>query len=312
MMVDMTLPEPNDGFRWTQVGAGPVLVCRALEPFAPHLFTTRPWPLGAGRPIDRPDAKTSAADPSRPWADVAAAIGVEPNCLIRVRQVHGADVLVRRPGGPVSTELAEAATADIVIADDPSVALAIQTADCVPILMFDRRSGAVAAAHAGWRGLAAGVPRVTIDALARQFGSRPTDLVVAAGPSIGSCCYEVGEEVRRRFEDAGFGEERITRWFSSSASPSARNPTFRELAREPRPGHWYFDSAASVRDQLHACGVSRENIHVAGLCTASHPDVFCSYRRDGAPAGRMAAAIRLKKSQVSRLKSQGSRLKAES
>jgi YfiH family protein len=267
-------------------------VCRALEPLAPHLFTARPWPLGAGRSVDRPDGKTSAAGPSVEWADVAAAIGVEPNGLIRVRQVHGADVFVRRAGEPVSAVLAEAVTADIVIADDPSVAIAIQTADCVPILILDRRTGAVAAAHAGWRGLAAGVPGVTVDALARHFGSRPVDLIVAAGPSIRACCYEVGEDVRERFARAGWSDARLLRWFTASAQPDGRNRSMSGLSAQPRPGHWYFDSAAAARDMLEAAGVPPRQIFAAGLCTASHPESLCSFRRDGAPAGRMAAVIR--------------------
>ena len=123
--------------------------------------------------------------------------------LLRVRQVHGADVLVRRAGERDDGDAKDTA-ADIIVTDDSSVALAIQTADCVPILIVDRRTGAVAAAHAGWRGLAAGVPRIAVDTLVRELGSRPADLIAAAGPSIGACCYEVGSDVRERFAEAGW------------------------------------------------------------------------------------------------------------
>ena len=287
MMVDMMQwPQPSDDFRWVQVEPGPALVCGALEPLADHVFSTRLWALGSGE-----------ADERAAWAEISSQMGVTPASLIRVRQVHGVDVVVRRiGGGHVDSPggAAEAGAADVIVSNDPGLALAIQVADCVPLLLADRRTGAVAAAHAGWRGLAAGVPTLAVAALAREFGSQASDLVAAAGPSVGACCYEVGEDVFRRFEEAPFSPEQLARWFSLSATPDARNRSFPGLAKAPRLGRWYFDGVASVCDQLDACGVSRDNIHVAGLCTASHPDVFCSYRRDGAPAGRMVAAIKLK------------------
>ena len=112
--------------------------------------------------------------------------------------------------------------ADIIVANDPAAVLAIQTADCVPLLIADRRTGAVAAAHAGWRGMAARVPVVAVHALASTFGSRPGDLVAAIGPSISGSCYEVGGEVRERFTTAGFPAPKLERWFSPAE----------------RPGHW--------------------------------------------------------------------------
>jgi purine-nucleoside/S-methyl-5'-thioadenosine phosphorylase / adenosine deaminase len=278
-MVDTRLPQPNDSFRWVQGAPGPALVCRGLEAFAHHLITTRAWALAAGR----------NGDEGRAWAEVAAAMMVSADRLVRAHQVHGADVLIRRAGdAPMTTP----PDADIIVSDDPTVAIAIQTADCVPILIADRRTGAVAAAHAGWRGLAAGVPRVTVEALAREFGSRPGDLVAAAGPSIGACCYEVGPEVHRRFAEAGWPESTMSGWFFRRAQPARGNPSMAGLRAEPRPGHWYFDSARAASDQLESAGVPRDQILAAELCTASHPDALCSYRRDGAGAGRIAAAIR--------------------
>jgi YfiH family protein len=142
--------------------------------------------------------------------------------------------------------------------------------------MADRRTGAVAAAHAGWRGLAARVPEVAVQALAREFGSRPADLVAAIGPSISAARYEVGEDVRRHFAASGCSADQLARWFAAG----------------DRPSHWYFDGWRSARDLLEAAGVPAAQIHAAQLCTASHPDALCSYRRDGTRAGRMAGAIR--------------------
>ncbi len=178
------LPKPNDGFAWLQLDEGPALVSRALEPLAAHLFTTRPWPLGSA------DGNRDAA-----WADVARALGADAAHLERAHQVHGASVIVRRAGDPPRGN-APLVHADILVSDDPATVLSIQTADCVPLLIADRRTGAVAAAHAGWRGLAARVPAVAVQALGKEFGSRPEDLVAAIGPSISGPRYEVGAEVR--------------------------------------------------------------------------------------------------------------------
>jgi len=213
------------------------------------------------------------ADDEQQWDEVAAAAGVDAAHLVRARQVHGADVIVRRAGQP---EAPERPAADIIISNDPALALAIQTADCVPILLADRRSGAIGAAHAGWRGLAARVPVVAGDAMERELDSRPEDLVAAVGPSISGPRYEVGLAVREAFVRGGFSDAEFARWFDLS----------------PRDGHWQFDGWAAVRDQLESAGVPPDQIHVAALCTATHPELFCSYRRDGSPAGRMAAVIR--------------------
>lgn len=258
-------PHPPAGFAWRATASGPALVCTALEPSAAHLFTTRPWPLGSAPDGDRAPA----------WADVARALGVDEAHLERAHQVHGASVVVRRAGDPPCGGV-PLPHADVLVSDDPAIALAIQTADCVPLLVADRRTGAVAASHAGWRGLAARVPEVTVRALAEAFGSRPNDLVAAIGPSISAARYEVGAEVRDQFERGGFSADQLARWFLPGT----------------RAGHWQFDGWASARDQLNASGVPTAQIHLAGLCTASDPDLLCSYRRDGKAAGRIAAAIR--------------------
>lgn len=268
------LPQPNDAFDWAQASAGPALVCRPLADIATHLFTTRAWALGSGPQVD--DAE--------PWADVAIALRCDAGRLVRVRQVHGADVLVAREASGLCPE------ADIIVSGNPALALAVAAADCVPLLIADRRNGAVAAAHAGWRGTAAGVAGAAVAALAREFGCRPGDLTAAAGPSIGACCYEVGVDVRDRFIRAGFAGADLDRWFKPSPAPTPANPSMPRVA--PRPGHWFFDAWAATRDQLAAAGLPRSQIFIAELCTASHPGALCSYRRDGAPAGRLAGAIR--------------------
>jgi YfiH family protein len=201
-------PAPADGFEWRQTPAGLALVCRALEAIAPHVFTTRRWALGTA-----PDSERAKA-----WEEVARALGVDGAHLVRLRQVHGASVVVHRAGEPPRVA-APMPQADIVVSDDPAVVVAVQAADCVPLLVADRRTGAIAAVHAGWRGMAARVPEVAVQALANEFDSRPADLLAVAGPSIGACCYEVGADVRDAFRRGGFEDALLRRWFLA-APPS--------------------------------------------------------------------------------------------
>jgi copper oxidase (laccase) domain-containing protein len=132
---------------------------------------------------------------------------------------------------------------------------------------------------------------VTVELMQHRLGSDPKDLLAACGPSIGACCYEVGADVREAFPADAFGRVRSERWFSRTAQASAANPTMRGVDPEGRDGHWFFDGWACARDQLIAAGLRAEHIFVSGVCTASHPHLLCSYRRDGAPAGRIAGAI---------------------
>jgi YfiH family protein len=269
----MILPTPATPFRWQSTPAGPALVCGALESMAPHLFTTRWWKLGSRDAADSEDTR---------WAEVAGAM--ETPAVVRLHQVHGCQVFA------ADAITADRPDADIVIGMTPGVAVAVQAADCVPLLVADRRTGAVAAAHAGWRGLAARVPIVTIDALVRRCGSRREDLVAAAGPSIGACCYEVGKDVVDAFSAAGFAQDDMDGWFLDGPKRMPDNASMPGVQR--RTGHWFFDGWSCVGRQLELAGVPRDQIFVAGLCTASHPDLLPSFRRDGPPAGRLAAAIK--------------------
>src|SRR5262249_47350106 len=157
-----------------------------------------------------------------------------------LHQVHGAAAVVRRKGSEHAHRGDDVFDeADIVLTDDPAQAITIRVADCQPILIVDQRTRAVAAAHAGWRGLAARVPRVTVERLATEYGSRAQDLLVAIGPSIGACCYEVGADVRASF--AGFADAEVERWFAVEPAVIAANPPVATLSATRRPGHWFFD-----------------------------------------------------------------------
>jgi YfiH family protein len=146
-------------------------------------------------------------------------------------------------------------------------------ADCVPILLVDPINGAAAAIHAGWRGTCARVGVKAVEVMQREFGSDPVNLLAAIGPSAGPDDYEVGESLVAAFLDADHPRADIDRWFiRSSVKP-------------------HLDLWSANRDQLAGAGVDRARIHVAGLSTVSHPDVFDSYRVAGEQAGRMAAVI---------------------
>jgi len=210
-----------------------------------------------------------------------------PGDLTRAHQVHGTGVVLAHPKHADARDLL---SGDVIVARS-SLGCAIQTADCVPLLLADPHSGAVTSAHAGWRGLAQRVPEVAVAALVSAAGTHADDLMAAIGAAIGPCCYEVGEDVREAFGAGRFEDTDGDRWFLRQLGTTPRNPSLPSLPLSARSGRWYFDGWRATCDQLRRAGVRPERIYAADLCTASHA-VFCSYRRDGTGAGRMAAAIR--------------------
>jgi YfiH family protein len=267
MTRQLSMPDVRPaGFEWVQEPWGAALRCEALGEVADHTFTTRQLTLSPG--IGGDDAG---------WADVARAVGIEPERLRRVAQVHGDHAVIFRRSS--SGDEAGRTEADMLASDDGSIALAVQTADCVPLLLADRHRQVVAAVHAGWRGTALGIARRAVERLVSDFGVRAHDLVAAIGPSIGPCCYQVGPEVSRAFLDAGHPREQVERWFSWHTTP---------------PAGTRLDLWRATSDQLRAAGLDPASIRVSGLCTATCADLFYSYRRDGAGTGRMAAVIRKK------------------
>ena len=253
----MVYPKPSGGFEWAQAPWGTVLRCRPLLEAADHLFTAHDLVLRGSE---------------REWAAVAGVMGVERDRLLLVSQVHRADVAVARRDRVNSWVRPEA---DVMVSDDPSSAIGVRVADCAPVLLADRRTHAVAAAHAGWRGTVQRAATAAVEALKKEFGSHPRDLIAAIGPCLGPCCGEVGDEVVQAFRDAGHDSTTIARWFS--AGPSGRS---------------HLDLWRANADQLEAAGVPPEQIHVAGLCTKTYSDVLHSHRVMKLEAGRMVGVIR--------------------
>jgi hypothetical protein len=210
--------------------------------------------------------------------------------LITLRQTHS-DVARVFSKAPAQTPQGDAA-----LCGRTGLLLGIQTADCVPILLADARRRVVAAVHAGWRGTLARVVAKTLGRMRLEFGTRPENVIAALGPSIGSCCYEVGPEVAQAFS-AQF--EGAAEWFEGPferlATGGEPNPlpwlTMMPPGHEPPPERVRLDLRAANRWQLVDAGVNPRNIAVSALCTGCRTDLFFSYRKEGAGTGRMMSVI---------------------
>ena len=205
------------------------------------------WPTRVGALVTTAAMGDMASDAGR--ARLRALLPAEPRWL---HQVHGARVID-------ADTTAGVVQADASIARKPGAVCVVKIADCMPVLLVDEAASVVGAAHAGWRGLAAGVLEATIDEM-----RAPSPLQAWMGPAIGPRVYEVGDEVRAAFP----GHE------------AAFQPT--------RPGHWLMDLYAVARRKLEAKGVAR--IYGGGFCTYTERERFFSYRRDRGQS-RMAATI---------------------
>lgn len=199
--------------------------------------------------------------------EFARAVGYPPGRLFEASQVHGAAVVNVREGDDVRA--VRAIEADALVSASPGVPLGVRVADCVPILLFEPNSGAVAAIHAGWRGVVAGVVEAGIDALQRISGFGPNDVVAAVFPHIGRCCFEVGPEVARALLEV-------------SPKPDVVDST------HARP---HVDLSALVRAILIEQGLAGDHVEAVPGCTRCEPHAFFSFRRDGAHSGRHVAAI---------------------
>jgi polyphenol oxidase len=199
-------------------------------------------------------------------------------------QVHGADVIALGPGRTMVQPSAPP-RADAAVTREPRRVLAIQVADCLPILLAARDCSAVGAVHAGWRGLAAGV----LEAAVRALGVGPSAILAWLGPGIGAAHFEVGEEVREAFLHHGDGG-RIAGGSPGPLPARARaqpHPAASAFVRNAR-GRWQCDLAALARLRLEGLGV--RGVYGGNWCTFADPARFFSYRREGR-CGRMAALI---------------------
>lgn len=192
--------------------------------------------------------------------------------LITANQIHSADVRFIRDTEDAN---AEPTACDALTANLPRTLLAAQTADCMPILLIDERSGAFAAIHAGWRGTLARIVARTLERMQLSFQTQPSDVLVAFGPTIGPCCFEVGPEVIDQFEGA---------FHAVNSAVSKRQPN----------GKAHLNLSHLNRQILLESGVKVGNIYDCELCTSCHTELFFSYRRErGAeqPIGRLMGVV---------------------
>lgn len=193
----------------------------------------------------------------------------EPEQFIFPRQTHSDRIAIVSSGN-----LAELADTDALITNDPNLFVCVQTADCVPILLFDPVKKVVAAIHAGWRGTVSKIAQKTVQQMIEKLGCQPSDIIAGIGPSIHMHAYEVGPEVVEAVEAA----------FSNSSA--LLKPSLQE-------GHAYFDLWEANQTVLIESGILEENIELMGLCSFEHSDLFFSARRDGTDTGRMVSGIRI-------------------
>jgi polyphenol oxidase len=223
---------------------------------------------------------------------VEAVSGDAATPLVTLRQFHS-NLVVRAAASDAGRE--QPRRGDGWMTDEPGVLLAIQTADCIPVLVADRRRRVVAAFHAGWRGTVKRIVESGIGRMRLAFGSRPEDLVAAIGPGIGACCYAVGEEVLSEFESQfTYGRELFREVYD--ADPVRQKYPMLFL-NQRAPGHGsigpqlHVDLIEANRRQLLAAGLTERSIRVAGGCTQCHADLFFSHRASRGHAGRMMAVI---------------------
>lgn len=194
--------------------------------------------------------------------------------FITINQVHGDDIYimdtpVERGDGLIKK--AAQTQGDAIITNQRHIGIGVVTADCVPILIYDPVRSVIAAVHAGWKGTVKGILSRVLCEMVSKFRCHAEDIIVGIGPSIGACCYEVGEIVTEPLRSA--------------------NPEWGRYLKPDGNGKALFDIAALNIRQIEDAGVLTGNIFKLGLCTSCNKELFFSFRRDGAGTGRMLSGI---------------------
>jgi polyphenol oxidase len=261
------------GFILREFHGIPFYSCLAFEdlPHLRHGFSMRRG--GA------PDLKESTLNLSdAPW-DSPARVHENRNRLLSALHLAGAPLVTLRQVHSDRVHIIEDISAqwnetegDAIATRVKNIALAVKTADCMPVLIADPARNAVAAVHSGWRGSNSGVLLCTIREMQRAFGSKPSQLLAAIGPGIRACCYEVGSDVADLFR----------RKYPGSCSANRV---------EGHRNKYFLDLGKVLGMQMDQAGVRPENRHDLGICTCCNPHGFFSHRSEGAAAGRMMSVI---------------------
>jgi YfiH family protein len=220
---------------------------------------------------------------------------LDPWPLITLRQIHS-DIIRSVDSIPAGDH---PLSGDGLITATPGLLLAIQTADCLPVILVDTKRHAVGVFHAGWRGSLQRIVEKGIGEMHRCFGTNPRDLKAAIGPGIQGCCYEVGEEVRIKFESQFEYGASLFREVKDSDPVREKYPLLFLTARAPGhselPKRIFLDLVEANRQQLLAAGVPKKNIEASPLCTSCHPELLFSYRAEKGKTGRMMAVAGIRK-----------------
>ena len=249
-------------------------------PWLLHGFSTRPGGVSTAYGRQRRGELNLGFTASDDSATVAAnrelflgAVTGDPFFpLITTRQIHSATV--RRVSLADAAPDSNLAEADGLITDEPGILLGIQTADCIPVLLVDQRTRAVAAFHAGWRGTLRGIVEEGVHEMCKEFDTRAEDLVAAIGPGIGPCCYRVGEEVRSVFASRFLYAGELFRGVDAEDGQKL-----------------HLDLIEANRRQLLDAGLMASSITIVGECTSCRTDRYFSYRAEQGSTGRMLSAI---------------------
>ncbi|MGE5174085.1 MAG: peptidoglycan editing factor PgeF [Betaproteobacteria bacterium] len=204
------------------------------------------------------------------WNVVARMLGIEPDRLVTVNQVHGEDIVTVDDG---NFNRIRTLPADAIITNTPKIAIGVETADCVPVLLVDPVIPAVGAVHAGWRSTVKKIVQKVAKKMQDEFASNPSRMIAAIGPAIGPECYEVDEPVMGRVREAfAFWQDVV---FSRGNNK------------------WSLDLVKANKLELIQAGLQEKNIHSIGLCTSCRKDLFYSFRAEGR-TGRMLSVILIK------------------
>ena len=269
-----------------------------LTPFAKlpwliHGFSTRPGGLSqleSEKVLNLGhmewDARETVAENRRKFQ---SALGAAAHQLFPLKQIHS-DVIHLFFQNSAGTFKGDASATN-----RPGILLGVQTADCVPILLVDPKKRAVAAIHAGWRGTLARITQKAVGRMQLEFGSNPSQLLAAIGPSIGPCCYEVAADFVSKFT-AQFAD--AADYFDEPHSGEEPNPlqwlNMKPPGHQPPPKNVHLDLRKANCSQLLAAGLRAQNIFASNLCTACRTDLLFSHRREGPLSGRLMAAIAIR------------------
>ena len=213
--------------------------------------------------------------------------------LVSPRQIHS-DII-----HCISEPPLEPLAGDGLITRTPEILLGIQTADCLPIILVDSKRRAAGVFHAGWRGTVKRIVEKGVGEMQRWFATNPRDIRAAIGPGIHGCCYEVGPEVREKFESQFAYAGGLFREAKESDPVREKYPLLFLTARAPGhgelPSKIFLDLAEANRRQLIDAGVLPKNIEASPLCTACSTDLLFSYRAEKGATGRMMGVAGIKK-----------------